>query len=634
MYGNSFDRVPSQNVCDIKVVPAMVSEDNSPDAVPDAKPGFSLPVIVAGITTIATMACFAYLFSVWGSSGDISPQDTIRLASAQYVAGNLVVAGDLAASVSLGTGGEENDEEIADEVEQGQDSEKDKERDEENASWVQLQNFLIGAGAYVKSTKEELPVDRREILKEAIGPLEKARDGGFPDGRASDGFRMLGLAYYEMGNYDAASNNLQNAIELDLTLRSELTPILAVASAKRPREDLNEAIVAIDKVLAQESIDTQKRTETELHKIQWLTDLSRFDEAERIIENAKIRIAPEVKLQRTWALNASDTLLLASAKQIVKQTLATVKPVYGETNVAGIPSSAADQVSDSQRKELLSLLKDLAVIQRESNPKLASQSRLTAARALLLADERDLALAELTLVRQQRPFSDEGLEGGMSEMELLADMGLGDEVLQTSRYLSREIAQSRHINFTPKLEDEFRSRIRNVLGRLRKAEEFEASADIAESVTGLFGRAASLIEKGVSYRQWGEATLKAGRGSSGETSRDAFEAARTKFRGAGDAFAAAAKEQFNSKDYVPTLWSAIDAYQQGRHFSKSIPLLEKYLRYEERKRQPRGWVAHGRALLAEGKPDEAMKSLQTCMVEFPRDPMRYEARLLGRTVRR
>ena len=81
--------------------------------------------------------------------------------------------------------------------------------------------------------------------------------------------------------------------------------------------------------------------------------------------------------------------------------------------------------------------------------------------------------------------------------------------------------------------------------------------------------------------------------------------------------------------YLPTLWSAIDAYQRGRHFAQSIALLQSYLRYEERRRQPRGLVAYGRALLAEGRPDEAMDALQTCIVEFERDPLRYDARLLA-----
>jgi tetratricopeptide (TPR) repeat protein len=195
--------------------------------------------------------------------------------------------------------------------------------------------------------------------------------------------------------------------------------------------------------------------------------------------------------------------------------------------------------------------------------------------------------------------------------------------------LVREITQSRHLNFTRKREAEFRSRVVNILARLRATEKYEPAVEVAVAVTSLLGLAESSIQKGLAYQAWGEATLKAGTSPGGDISRASFELARARFRGAGDAFAHAANEQFNTTEYVPTLWSAIEAYQRGRHFSKSIDLLEKYLRYEERRRQPQGLVAHGRALLAEGQPDAAMESLQQCIVEFPRDPMRYEARLLA-----
>ena len=578
-------------------------DDNS--AVPSSSKGLPLAVIAAGVLTLSTLVGFAYLFSIWASSGEIAPQEKLRMASAQYVAGNQVVAGNLADQVIL------------------------DEENEEDQKWLALQNFLSGAGTFDQAMNMELPRDRRNLLKVALPRLQTAQEHGLPEGRGADGYRMLGIASKELGDYESATNFLQMAIDLDLTLQAELMPLLAISRARRPHEDLNEAIRAIDGVLAQESLDVRKRTETELLKIQWLIDLGRFDEAHRIIENAKTRIGPAVDAQERWALNAADTLLLMKAQRLVKQTLAGVLPRPGAVTIAGIPAAVDEQVTQSQKDALADLRRELAVMQREAAPKTASQTRLTSAQALLLVGETDLALAELTLVRQQRPFGDEGLEGGLSEMELLAEQSAGDDVLQTARYIVREINQSRHLNFTSKKEAEFRARVINVLARLRATKQYESAVEAADAVSSLFGNAESSIQKGVAFQDWGEATLKAGKGPGGDISREAFELARARFRGAGDAFSTAAEEQFNTIEYVPTLWSAIDAYQRGRHFSKSIALLEKYLRYEERMKQPQGLVAHGRALLAEGEPKAAMKSLQTCIVEFPRDPMRYEARLLA-----
>ncbi|MCM2373437.1 tetratricopeptide repeat protein [Aporhodopirellula aestuarii] len=567
--------------------------------------GLSFSVIAAGVMAMATITGFAYLFSLWASSGEITPAQTLKIASSQYVAGNAVVAGELAATVVL-------DEEVEADVE-----------------WIPLHSFLIGAGQFEQAMRLDSPRARREELQKAIPLLVRSEQAGFPEGRSADGHRMLGLAFQQVGDYEQATKHLEAAIDTDLTLHADLMPVLAVARARRPRENLEEAIIAIDAYLNNESLDAENQVEPNLLKIDWLIRLRRFDEAAQTIERASTIIAPALARQTRWALAARDDLLLKDAELVIKRVLAKVNRAHGEHVIASIPAKASEQVNASDREMLLETLKGLAVLQREASPLLASQSRLTAAQAFLLAGEQDLALAELTQLRQQRPFREGGLEGGLSEMELLANQGHGEEALQTAKYLVREIAQSRHLNYTQKNEAEFRSRITEILAVLREAGQYASVVEIADSIAALFGESPALIEKGIAYRDWGDATLRAGRGPGGEVSREAFAAARARFRGAGDAFADAAERQFDTVEYVPTLWQAIDSYQRGRHFSKSIPLLEKYLRYEDRLKQPAGLVAHGRALLAEGRPDEAMDSLQTCIVEFTRDPMRYEARLLA-----
>ena len=139
----------------------------------------------------------------------------------------------------------------------------------------------------------------------------------------------------------------------------------------------------------------------------------------------------------------------------------------------------------------------------------------------------------------------------------------------------------------------------------------------------------ALTQEGIGFREWAIATEDDGTDISGEVTRAAAEQSRVRFRAAGDAFAKAAKIQFNSDEYVSTQWSAIDALQRGGHFSQSIQLLKNYLRYEKRGRMPRGLVAYGRALLAEDDPSRAIDVLTTCIVEYPRDPLRYDARLLS-----
>lgn len=570
---------------------------------PLSAPKISFPVVAVSAVTLATIIGFAYLFSLWISSGELTPLQTLHLASSQYVAGSAIVAGELAAGVTL------------------------DEQSEADQPWISRRSFLIGAGLFEQAMLRESPRARREGMLEALPFLTEAAQAGFPAGRTVDGHRMLGLAAQQVGDYDTATIHLQDAMDSDIALGSELAPVLAVARARRSAENLGEAIDEINEYLSTQTLDAQQQTEANLLKIGWLIRQGRFDKAEATLADVRTLIEPALQGHDHWALGANDAVTLKHVELTLARIRSTITRAHGERTIAGVPAQASAQVSGLEKEQLSELLKQLSELQREAAPKQISRSRIVAAQAFLLAGESDLALAELTRVRQQRPFGEEGLQGGMSEMELLADQGLGEEVLQTARYLVREMLQSRELNFTPQDEAEFRSRVTNVLGNLRDAGQYEASAEIADSLSPLFGQADALIEQGISYRQWGDAILATEREN--EISRRAFAAARARYRSAGDAFAQAAETLFNSTEYVPTLWSAIDAYQRGRHFSKSIPLLETYLHYEERLKQPAGLVAHGRALLAEGHPGQAMDSLQNCIAEFTRDPMRYEARLLA-----
>ena len=159
------------------------------------------------------------------------------------------------------------------------------------------------------------------------------------------------------------------------------------------------------------------------------------------------------------------------------------------------------------------------------------------------------------------------------------------------------------------------------MGALRDRGDFSNAIDAARSLPPVFDQAIALTQEGIAYRQWATETLHDGRDISGEMTRAASEASRSRFRAAGDAFHQAAKLQFDTPEYVPALWAAIEAYQKGRHFRRSLELLENYQRYENRQRLPRGLVAYGRALLAEGDVDRALEKLETCMVEYPRSPV-------------
>ena len=202
-------------------------------------------------------------------------------------------------------------------------------------------------------------------------------------------------------------------------------------------------------------------------------------------------------------------------------------------------------------------------------------------------------------------------------------------MLLATRYLIRELGDDRGFDASLMTFDEFQRRMIGAIEQLRQMGEYESAIDAARSLPPVFDLVEALTQEGIGFRDWAGATIADGTDLSGQVARSASIQARARYRAAGDAFAQAAELQFDTDEYVSTQWSAIDAYQQGRHFSQSIRLLKPYLRHENRGRMPRGLVAYGRALLAENDPDTAIEALTTCIIEYPRDPLRYDARLLS-----
>ena len=115
---------------------------------------------------------------------------------------------------------------------------------------------------------------------------------------------------------------------------------------------------------------------------------------------------------------------------------------------------------------LSATIETLGELQREASPQLAAQARLWSARAFLVQGRFDEALTRLTAVRQQRPFAAEAIVGALEEIELLADQARGVEMLQTTRYLMRELVDIHGFDATLITFEEFQRRLAGAIDRL------------------------------------------------------------------------------------------------------------------------------------------------------------------------
>ncbi|MGI9472229.1 MAG: hypothetical protein ACR2NZ_11880 [Rubripirellula sp.] len=602
----------------------MAKEDQgSQSSQPRHSDQFTIALMVSA--ALAAIGGFAVLFSLWWQTDLNDPHEILRIASREFVAGRTIVAGELAESVKLATpgqtdadSGEDKREPIEADISSPEAIAAEK-KHQADLNWICLRDFLVGVGKVARANEQNEPRQRRRNLHDAIPFLQAAKDRGFPPGRQTQGHRILGEALFKLGRFDEAIPELRWTIEQDPSLRRELLPMLAEAQLKSIAGRTVLSNQTILEFLEDRALEPKQRWAGELIRVQTLIALKRWRDVQAAIDqHLQTSIAVERALQAEQIAFFEHLRLLQSVAQIQR----------ARDRLGARPQNDVDNRT-KVIAELATALIQLGELQREASPIIAARSRLWAARALLVEGRIDDALTQLAAVRQQRPFGAEAIAGGLEEIELLAQQGRGVELLQTTRYMMRELGDPNGFDASLVGFEEFRRRLADALEQLRRKEQFKYAIDTARSLPPVFDVAEALMQEGIGYREWAVVTIADGTDLSGEVARNASVLARSRYRAAGDAFAEAAKLKFSTKEYISTQWLAIDAYQEGRHFTQSIRLLKPYLRYEDRRQQPRGLVAYGRALLAEDEPETAIDALTTCIVEFPRDPLRYDARLLA-----
>lgn len=557
--------------------PAQESTETTPAVRRSSRASWAL-IAAAGV---AAIGAFATLFSVWARTTTPGLTDTLRIATDEYTAGRPAVAANLAQSVSF-------PDDFADQ------------------DLIHLREFLIGAGRAAAADPDADHDAWRLAMHEAIPHLKAAEAHGFPPGREADGQRLLGEALRSKGRFREAATRLATAIEVDPTLRRQLLPRLIesqLLAPDIPPERAVESTAAWLKWLTPNTPDyfhaLLLRGRALIKQQQWP---SARDQFRKIIDHSKDRhLIREARLQEAGSQVAEAMWLQQQAA--------------GEA-----PTAVVREILDEA-------MTTLAELEREPDTLFAARTKLWIARAHRALGESAAAILAATSVRQHRPFNAESIAGGTLEVELLADEGRGSEVLQTARFLIREIGDPRLFDGRIISIDEFRKRLTAVANQLRENGLYQNAIDLARVLPPVFAPDDALMLEAVAFSDWGEHTLRIGRQVDGMIPTDVAALARQHFHAAGDAFAAAAAERFTSAQYVPTLWMAIAAYEKSRDFARTLQLIDPYLRYEDRPLKPRGLLTQGRALLALDQPREALAPLQACIAEHPRDSLRYEARL-------
>ena len=580
-----------------------------------------VPIGLLLAAALASVGGFLLLFSMWWTTDVTQPESLLRLASREFVDGRPIVAGKLAELVEFDPPGspleslelsDQSDEDV--ETQRMDEAAADKVRIE-RLNLVCLRDFLIGVGKAAEGRRQPIPREQRRFYRAAVPYLELARDHGFPQGRGTQGHQTLGEVYFHLGRFDDAVINFNQVVENEPLLRRQLLPMIAESQYHAKKDQKEDALASIDEYLAEPGLNLEAKKSAGVLRIKVLMELGRWDEL-------NVALGQHAKQQ-----SERDDL---KNQAIFLRTVANIRKVTSDHRLRD-----ALKEDDRERvtEDLASALKVLNALNQRSEK--ASEVGLWIGRVKLLQGDVTGAINAFHDVLRKDQTSSAAtigaveIIGGLQEIELLTQNKDGEQAVQAISYLMSELGSREGFDHELISFREFSQRINQSLNQLRLAGKYQAAIDAARSLPPIFDRSEALVQEGKGYLAWAAKTLKEGTDFHGQVPEATAELVRQRYHAAGDAFAEAAGLRFDSAEYVPTLWSAINAYQKGKYFSQSIQLLEIYLQQEDKSHQTKGLIAYGKALLAVGKAEQAIAAFEQCIYEYQKDPLRYSARYYG-----
>ncbi|MEL7337376.1 MAG: hypothetical protein AAFN70_14375, partial [Planctomycetota bacterium] len=445
------------------------------------------------------------------------------------------------------------------------------------------------------------PPTRRRMLRLAIPALRAAGDTGFPAGRGAAGYRLLGTAYRTLDQHEQAAVALRLAMEEDPTLTSELSADLIDSKVRSATMSETDAVKQLATLATRQRMTGGALIDNQLQRADLLRRAQRFDAAMQLIDQA--RPEPSMSQRKQRIAMARLEIFADSILRPATPDAAPIRPVND-------------------------LLKRLQRLERDSTDQIAAAARLWSARVYAATGNIDAALQQYIALRSQQSIGPQTVIGGIEEIELLESLQRDNSILSVVQYVVRQLGTIDGIDGRLISPGEFISRLKQVVVAIGGRGNFDIAAQIAAALPPLVPSHIAMQLQAGALNDWAADLLKRGQQPSGQIDPDLANLARQKYRAAGDALEAAANQVFAKREFVPLVWKAIVAYENGRRFGRALQLLDQYLRYEKHNMRPRGLVAKGRALLALGRPEAAAEQLQRCVEDHQRDPLKYDALIL------
>jgi tetratricopeptide (TPR) repeat protein len=459
-------------------------------------------------------------------------------------------------------------------------------------------DFIRGAAAAYLATKNPSVEQDRHCLV-AAGYLQEARRRIFPPGREGEAMYLLGKCLYLSGQNAACRPVLQEALKLAPSEQIELHLLLSDADRCEAVPKLAEAEAENRAALAAVDVSPALHRRARVQQIELLLARGKLPEA----------AAAVAALGKG---DHADSLLLRA--QIV----------MGEAR--GLKRPEQKPAAAAKYQEAIGLLKQSQAAD-PVDAEITRRAMYLAGMCLAEQGERQAAIAQFQRTERMFPDKPEGWNALVYEADLLSQANRNDEALAAYHRALEAVTEAGGYSSPWMSLAEFRKHVLAYYQTAIDRQDFETAVALCRELSAAFPPDRALELTAQTYRTWGNTVLDRAEQLPMAKAEQVRREGRSHLREAGRTYYALARQLFIDRRFPDCMWDSIQAYLDGHDYQEAIRVLEEYLQNEARRRHPDALLALGEALLAEGRPDDAIKAFSDCVTLHPHDASAFRARL-------
>jgi len=462
-----------------------------------------------------------------------------------------------------------------------------------NSAW----HYVRGVAQLIRIMDDLDSFQNRIILSDVTRHLEKSRELGFPLGYRGKGHYYLGVCLFNTYRWDEAVESLNRSLTEYPEVRSDALRMIISAHLRKPTPDPKQAKVVLEKWLRMPGLSPSEVAQTLIAHVQLALQRNRPEDCHPWLSQIQPGIPEQYEGLKWKALSLMQQSLRPS------QALAAREKLLAEAQ---------------------SILQRL-IVAADTPMQIRRQAYYLSGKVLRYQGRYREAVSVLSGVRQQNPFSAEAIAASLEEAEILMDLDRSPEVPAATRLLLSGISDMRLYNEYWLPAEELRTRLLEIGNRLRLKEKYELALELSDQLLIAFQPSHALRLQANTLASWGYAVER-------ESAPDDLKSKKIvadMFARAGERCEQLAQLELRSRDYLNIVWNSVEYYQKAGRIEEANRMIEDYLKYESRSKQPRALLAMGKNYIAEGNWKTSLTPLQQCLTDFPASPSSYEARLLA-----